>query len=76
MHEKQLMEAVLNYLKRNGPATVFDALKDALSESEAREYANEIEYALERKDLIDLRTHVSGRMIADITTKGKMYLDE
>ncbi len=76
MHEKQLMETVLNYLKSNGPATVFDALKDSLSEAEAREYASEIEYALERKNLIDLRTHVSGKMIAEITTKGKMYLDE
>ncbi|HXK49440.1 MAG TPA: hypothetical protein PKW56_03155 [Clostridiales bacterium] len=76
MHEKQLMEAVLNYLKRNGPTTVFEALKDSLSEAEAKEYASEIEYALDRKDLIDLRAHASGRMIAEITTKGKMYLDE
>lgn len=76
MHEKQLMEAVLNHLKRNGPSTVFSALKDSVGDSEANEYANEIEYALERKDLIDLRGESNGRMIAEITTKGKMYLDE
>jgi len=76
VHEKQLMEAVLNHLKRNGPDTVFNALKDSIGGPEANEYANEIEYALERKDLIDLRGESNGRMIAEITTKGKMYLEE
>ncbi len=76
MHEKQLMEAVLNYLRRNGPASVFKALKESVGEQEASQYANEIEYALERKDLIDLRGSAEGKMTAEITTKGKMYLDE
>jgi hypothetical protein len=76
MHEKQLMEIVLNYLKRNGASTVYSAIKNSLSESEAKEYAKDIEYALESKDLIDLRGPAGNNVLAEITTKGKMYLDE
>lgn len=76
MHEKQLMEAVLNYIKRNGSSTIYKAIKDSVGEQEAKEYSKEIEYALERKDLIDLRGSEGGEMTAEITTRGKMYLDE
>lgn len=76
MQEKQLMELVLNYLSRNGASTVHEAIKNSLSENEAVEYAKETEYALERKGLIDLRGSGEGKMTAEITTKGKMYLDE
>jgi len=76
MQEKQLMEIVLNYLVRNGSSTVYSAIRNSIGEPEAKEYTKEIEYALERKGLIDLRGDSDGKMIAEITTKGKMYLDE
>ncbi|HAQ60539.1 TPA: hypothetical protein DCR49_00810 [Candidatus Delongbacteria bacterium] len=76
MHEKQLMETVLNYLKRNGSSTIYAALMNSLGPKEAKEFSKPIEYALERKGLIDLRGSEDGKMLADITTKGKMYLEE
>jgi len=76
MHEKQLMELVLNYLKRNGSSTIYSALINTLGPKEASEFSRSLEYALERKGLIDLRGSEDGKMMADITTKGKMYLDE
>ena len=75
MTEKEIIRKALKEIKEY-PCTVFEAINRTSGDREAREYAEEIERTLSENGHIEIREGYEGIKRAEITTKGKMYLEE